>query len=70
MSSPSRLEIKGESPFKQSGVYEAQIAIIDLWRQGKIRPHIHAEVPLNEFAVAFEMMENREVIGKVVMSLE
>jgi len=27
MSSPSRLEIKGESPFKQSGVYEAQIAI-------------------------------------------
>ena len=29
MSSPSRLEIKGESPFKQSGVYEAQIAIID-----------------------------------------
>ena len=51
-------------------VNAAQVAIIDLWRQGKIRPHIHAEVPLSEFAVAFEMLENREVIGKVVMSLE
>ena len=29
MSSQSRLEIQGQSPFKQSGVYEAQIAITD-----------------------------------------
>ena len=29
MSSQSRLEVKGQSPFKQSGVYEAQIAITD-----------------------------------------
>ena len=29
MSSQSRLEVKGQSPFKQSGVYEVQIAITD-----------------------------------------
>ena len=29
MSSQSRLEIHGRAPFKQSGVYEAQIAITD-----------------------------------------
>ena len=50
-------------------VNAAQLAIIDLWRQGKIRPHIHAELSLHEFAKAFEMLENREVIGKVVLSL-
>ena len=51
-------------------VNAAQIAIFDLWRQGKIKPHIHAEVPLSEFAEAFKMLENREVVGKVVLSLE
>ena len=29
MSSQSRVEIHGQAPFKQSGVYEAQIAITD-----------------------------------------
>ena len=30
MSSQPRIEIKGQSPFKQSGVYEAQISLIDV----------------------------------------
>jgi len=47
----------------------AQAEIIKLWRQGKIRPHIHAELSLREFAKAFEMLENREVVGKVILSL-
>ena len=51
-------------------VTAAQIAILDLWRQGKIKPHIHADVPLSEFAEAFEMLEKRKVIGKVVISME
>ncbi|MEE8180731.1 MAG: collagen-like protein, partial [Nitrosopumilaceae archaeon] len=29
MSSQSRIEIQGQAPFKQSGVYEAQISITD-----------------------------------------
>ncbi len=50
-------------------VNAAQVEIINLWRQGKIRPSIHAELSLHEFANAFEMLENREVVGKVVLSL-
>ena len=50
-------------------VNAAQLEIINLWRQGKIRPNIHAELSLHEFANAFEMLENREVVGKVVLSL-
>ena len=50
-------------------VNAAQVDIINLWRQGKIRPNIHAELSLHEFANAFEMLENREVVGKVVLSL-
>ena len=30
MSSQPRIEIQGQSPFKQSGVYEAQISLIDV----------------------------------------
>ena len=30
MSSQSRLEIQGQAPFKQSGIYEVQIAITDV----------------------------------------
>ena len=30
MSSQPRIEIRGQSPFKQSGVYEAQISLIDV----------------------------------------
>ncbi len=29
VSSQSRIEIQGQAPFKQSGVYEAQIAVTD-----------------------------------------
>ena len=50
-------------------VNAAQVEIINLWRQGKIKPNIHAELSLHEFANAFEMLENREVVGKVVLSL-
>ena len=49
-------------------VNAAQVEIINLWRQGKIRPNIHAELSLHEFANAFEMLENREVVGKVVLT--
>ena len=49
-------------------VNAAQVEIINLWRQGKIRPSNHAELSLHEFANAFEMLENREVVGKVVLT--
>ena len=56
---------------KQSEIVTAaQVEIINLWRQGKIRPNIHAELSLHEFANAFEMLENREFVGKVVLTLD
>lgn len=41
-----------------------------VWRwaeEGRVRPHIHAEVSLADWRRAFEMMRGREVVGKVVL---
>lgn len=41
-----------------------------IWRwaeEGSVRPHIHAEVALEDWRRAFEMMRGREVVGKVVL---
>ena len=41
-----------------------------IWKwaeEGKVRPRIHAEVPLAEWRRAFEMMRSREVVGKVAI---
>lgn len=41
-----------------------------IWRwaeDGRVRPHIHAEVALEDWRRAFEMMRGREVVGKVVI---
>jgi NADPH:quinone reductase len=41
-----------------------------IWKwaeEGKVRPRIHAEVPLTEWRRAFEMMRGREVVGKVAI---
>lgn len=41
-----------------------------IWKwaeEGKVRPRIHAEVPLAEWRRAFEMMRSRQVVGKVAI---
>ncbi|MFN3836072.1 MAG: zinc-binding dehydrogenase, partial [Glycocaulis sp.] len=41
-----------------------------IWRwagEGRLKPHIHAEVALSDWRRAFEMMRGREVVGKVVL---
>jgi NADPH2:quinone reductase len=41
-----------------------------IWKwaeEGKVRPRIHAEVPLADWRRAFEMMRGREVVGKVAI---
>lgn len=44
------------------------IAAIDaLAASGAIRPTVYAELPLDRWREGFEMLENREVIGKVVL---
>ncbi|MEL6781922.1 MAG: NADPH:quinone oxidoreductase family protein [Pseudomonadota bacterium] len=41
--------------------------IWDWARAGKTRPHVHAEVPLDQTLDAFRMLQNREVVGKVIV---
>jgi NADPH2:quinone reductase len=41
-----------------------------IWKwaeEGKVKPCIHAEVPLADWRAAFDMMRGREVVGKVVL---
>ncbi len=42
-------------------------AIWTLAREGRVRPHVHATLPLHEFKRGFAMLTNREAIGKVVL---
>jgi len=41
--------------------------IWDWAREGKTRPHVHAEVPLDKALDGFRMLMNREVVGKVIV---
>ncbi len=44
-------------------------AIWQLAAAGRARPHVHAELPLEDFRAGFDMLTNREVIGKVVFAM-
>ncbi|MDB5575577.1 MAG: zinc-containing alcohol dehydrogenase [Bradyrhizobium sp.] len=41
----------------------------DLVGRGAIRPHVHAELPLERWREAFALMETRAAVGKVVLTL-
>ena len=41
--------------------------IWDWVREGKTRPHVHAELPLSQSVEGFRMLQQREVIGKLVI---
>lgn len=46
------------------------IAAIDaLAAEGKIRPHVHAALDLSDWRAGFAMLERREVVGKVVLTV-
>jgi len=42
-------------------------AIWDLAEAGRVRPRVHAAVPLESWRRAFEMMEERSLVGRVVV---
>lgn len=48
-------------------VLEALGELLELWRQGAVRPVIGAELPLEEAAAAHELVESRRSVGKVVL---
>jgi len=48
-------------------VYGVLMALLELLREGKIRPHIHEIVPLEEAARAHRLLESGGVMGKVLL---
>ena len=42
-------------------------ALVDLIRQGKLKPIVDKALPLSEVNEAFRLIEEREVFGKVVL---
>ena len=45
-------------------------AIWNVANDGRIRPHVHVEPPLNAVSEAFAMLRERQFIGKVVISCD
>jgi NADPH:quinone reductase len=41
--------------------------LLELWRDGAIRPYVGAELPLAEVDAAHELLESRRSVGKVVL---
>ena len=52
--------------FPEKGA-ENLLTIWDWVREGKTRPHVHAELPLSQSVEGFRMLQQREVIGKLVI---
>jgi NADPH2:quinone reductase len=46
---------------------ENTAAVFKLADEGKIKPRVHAELPLSDWRRAFDLLTNREVIGKAVI---
>ena len=52
--------------FPEKGA-ENQAAIWAWAHQGRTRPLVHAELPLEQTLDGFRMLQNREVVGKVII---
>ena len=52
--------------FPERGV-ENRDAIWALAEEGRIRPRVHAEFPLSDWRAAFDLLADREVVGKAVI---
>ena len=46
---------------------ESTSAIIDMWANGKIKPHVSHRFPLDKSNEAFEVIASRKSTGKVVL---
>ncbi len=48
----------------------AQQELFDLYTQGKLKPHVMKTYPLEDYLPALTAIRNREVQGKVVLTLK
>lgn len=42
-------------------------ALLDLWKQGKLRTHVHAALPFSQAAEAHQLIHDRKNFGKVLL---
>jgi NADPH2:quinone reductase len=47
----------------------ARQELFDWYRAGKIKPHIMAEYPLEDYLAALKVVKNRQAIGKVILTM-
>lgn len=60
----------GASVFRDPKAHAANVAeLFDLYAQGKVRPRISASFPLERAAEALQMIDDRKVMGKVVVTM-
>ena len=52
---------------KPDWFHEDLILLLDLLKQGKLKPILAARMPLNQTAEAQELLANGSVIGKIVL---
>jgi NADPH2:quinone reductase len=45
------------------------VQVLDWIAEGKLNPHVHATYPLEEIGEAMGVLDRREAIGKVVLTL-
>ncbi|MBE2278079.1 MAG: NADPH:quinone oxidoreductase family protein [Rhodobacteraceae bacterium] len=45
-------------------------ALMDLWREGRLRPHVSAVLPFDRLPDGLEMLRNRSATGKVVIAMD
>lgn len=57
------LEILGSNGWTK----EDLVALLDLVKEGKLRPVIHEVLPLERVRDAFALLENRDIFGKVII---
>lgn len=58
------LEIRGSTGFKPEDIAR----LLELSASGKLKPLIDREFQLEDFAQAFELLENRTVVGKTILA--
>lgn len=63
------MTVNGYLQQRPDTVRTAQQAIFALWMDGRLQPAIHTELPFDDFADGFKMLEEREVIGKIVLAI-
>ncbi|VAW82002.1 hypothetical protein MNBD_GAMMA13-1110, partial [hydrothermal vent metagenome] len=54
--------------FEMRELFESSIQkLIQYLDDGKIKPHIHEKIPLHEAARAHQLLENSEVMGRLIL---